>query len=41
VDLFRLANFTTVLVATAPFIQAVERLGLKGAVFEELPVSSG
>lgn len=38
VDLFRLANFTTVIVASERFVQAVEHLGLKEIVFKPLTV---
>jgi hypothetical protein len=37
-ELFRLANFTTVIVASERFVQAVEHLGLEDIVFKELPV---
>lgn len=38
VDVFRLRDFTTVLVASERFVNAVERLGLEDIVFIELPV---
>jgi uncharacterized double-CXXCG motif protein len=38
VDVFRLRDFTTVLVASERFVNAVERLGLDEIVFIELPV---
>jgi len=37
-DVFRLANFATVLVGSERFKDAVERLGLDGIRFEELPL---
>lgn len=37
-DVFRLANFATVLVGNERFKDAVERLGLDGIRFEELPL---
>ena len=37
-DLFRLADFTTVIIATERFAAAVARLGLEGVVFKEVPV---
>jgi uncharacterized double-CXXCG motif protein len=37
-DVFRLANFTTVLVGSERFKEAAQRLGLDGIVFLELPV---
>jgi uncharacterized double-CXXCG motif protein len=37
-DVFRLANFSTVLVASERFKDAVQRLGLDGIVFHELPL---
>ncbi len=37
-DVFRLANFSTVLVANARFMEAVQRLGLDGILFHELPL---
>jgi uncharacterized double-CXXCG motif protein len=37
-DLFRLRNFATVLVVTERFKNVVERLGLDGLTFRELPV---
>ncbi len=36
-DLFRLANFTTVLIASARFVETVRRLGFDGVRFQELP----
>ena len=36
-DLFRLANFTTVIVVTERFVDAVQRLGLEDVAFRELP----
>jgi uncharacterized double-CXXCG motif protein len=38
VDLFRLRDFTTVIVVSERFVQAVRRLGLDEVVFNELPV---
>jgi uncharacterized double-CXXCG motif protein len=38
VDVFRPTNFTTVIVASERFVQAVEHLGLEDIVFKELPV---
>ncbi|WP_044890186.1 double-CXXCG motif protein [Myxococcus hansupus] len=38
VDIFRLANFTTMIVGTDRFVDAVKRLGLPGLSAEELPV---
>lgn len=38
VDLFRLRDFTTVIVVSERFVQAVKRLGLDEVVFSELPV---
>jgi len=38
VDLFRLSNFTTVIVASERFVQAVEHLGLAEITFKPLPV---
>ncbi|MCY1032686.1 double-CXXCG motif protein [Corallococcus sp. BB11-1] len=38
-DLFRLADFTTIIIATERFVEAVNRLGLEGVVFKEVPVS--
>ena len=38
-DLFRLADFTTVIIATERFAAAVARLGLEGVVFKEVPVA--
>ena len=38
-DLFRLADFTTVVIATERFADAVTRLGLEGVVFKEVPVA--
>jgi len=37
-DVFRLANFETVLVGTERFKEAVQRLGLDGILFLELPL---
>jgi uncharacterized double-CXXCG motif protein len=37
-DVFRLANFATVLVGTERFKEAAERLGLDGILFLELPL---
>jgi uncharacterized double-CXXCG motif protein len=38
VDLFRMANFLTVLICTERFVQAVQRLGLDDIVFREIPL---
>ena len=38
-DVFRLADFTTVIIATERFAEAVTRLGLEGVVFKEVPVA--
>jgi uncharacterized double-CXXCG motif protein len=38
-DVFRLANFATVLIGSERFQQAVQRLGLGGIRFQELPLS--
>jgi uncharacterized double-CXXCG motif protein len=37
-DVFRLANFATVLVGTERFKEAAQRLGLDGILFHELPL---
>jgi uncharacterized double-CXXCG motif protein len=37
-DVFRLANFSTVLVGNERFKEAVQRLGLDGILFHELPL---
>jgi hypothetical protein len=37
-DVFRLANFSTVLVGSERFKEAVQRLGLDGILFLELPL---
>jgi uncharacterized double-CXXCG motif protein len=37
-DLFRLRDFSTIVVCTERFVEAYHRLGLDGAVFSELPV---
>ena len=37
-DLFRLADWTTLLIATERFAEAVRRLDLSGVVFKELPL---
>ncbi|WP_404363879.1 double-CXXCG motif protein [Corallococcus coralloides] len=37
-DLFRLTDFTTVIIATERFVDAVNRLGFEGVVFKEIPV---
>ncbi|WP_426748134.1 double-CXXCG motif protein [Myxococcus faecalis] len=36
-DLFRVGNYSTVIVGTERFMNAVQRLGLSGIVFHELP----
>ncbi|HVG61934.1 MAG TPA: double-CXXCG motif protein, partial [Hyalangium sp.] len=36
VDLFRVADFLTVLICTERFVQAVQRLGLDDIVFREI-----
>ncbi|RKG98787.1 hypothetical protein D7X74_39940 [Corallococcus sp. CA047B] len=38
-DLFRLEDYTTVIIATERFAEAVKRLGLEGVVFKEVPVT--
>jgi uncharacterized double-CXXCG motif protein len=38
VDLFRVANFSTLLVGTERFVETVQRLGLDGVSFQELPL---
>ncbi|CAM3281789.1 hypothetical protein COSO111634_09950 [Corallococcus soli] len=38
-DLFRLVDFTTLIIATERFVEAVNRLGLEGVVFKEVPVT--
>jgi hypothetical protein len=37
-DLFRLTDFETTLIGTERFVEAVQRLGLEGAAFQELSV---
>jgi uncharacterized double-CXXCG motif protein len=37
-DLFRLAGWTSVILATERFVEAVKRLGLDGVTFREVPV---
>ncbi|GMT99955.1 hypothetical protein KH5H1_40750 [Corallococcus caeni] len=37
-DLFRLTDYTTIIIATERFVDAVNRLGFEGVVFKELPV---
>lgn len=37
-DLFRLAHFPTMVIATERFVEAVQRLSLDGVTFRELPV---
>ncbi|WP_186002118.1 double-CXXCG motif protein [Corallococcus sp. Z5C101001] len=37
-DLFRLRDYTTVIIASERFVDAVARLGLEGVVFKEVPV---
>jgi hypothetical protein len=37
-DIFRLANFTTVIVATERFVDTVRRLGFEEVAFRELPL---
>jgi uncharacterized double-CXXCG motif protein len=37
-DLFRLANWTTMIISTERFAEAVRRLDLSGVVFKELPL---
>nr|WP_158625258.1 double-CXXCG motif protein [Corallococcus terminator] len=36
-DLFRLEDYTTIIIATERFVEAVKRLGLEGVVFKEVP----
>lgn len=37
-DLFRLANWTTMIMATERFAETTRRLGLSGVIFKELPL---
>ncbi|QAT83818.1 hypothetical protein EJ065_2236 [Corallococcus coralloides] len=37
-DLFRLTDYTTIIIATERFVDAVNRFGFEGVVFKELPV---
>ncbi len=36
-DLFRVANFQTLIVGTERFVETVRRLGFEGVAFQELP----
>jgi uncharacterized double-CXXCG motif protein len=40
-DVFRLEDFSTVIVCTENFVNACQRLGLDGVAFHPLPVSTG
>ncbi|HEY0050409.1 MAG TPA: double-CXXCG motif protein, partial [Pyrinomonadaceae bacterium] len=37
-DIFRVANFTTIILATERFVETVTNLNIKGAVFEEVKI---
>lgn len=36
IDIFRVSNFTTIILVTERFVETVTNLGIKGAVFEEV-----
>jgi hypothetical protein len=38
IDLFRLANFTPMLIASNRLVESVRRLKLDGVLFQEVPV---